>query len=246
MIHESRNLKRALLLFALLAFWVSALVPALADEGEQVLDRKTIMEAARSYLLNNMDWDPSDVEVTVDYTGQEVILPQGQVSMEFKLTGNRHPLGHTLLSLVVRVDGELKRKMWLNANVDVFFAVVQASRTVPRDRILDPGDIEIVRVRSSRPLHNIIYDPEEVIGKRAVRDIDTGQTLSPFMLKQVPVVQRGDRVLLVAESGRIRITAPGLVRETGFRGSMIQVENLQTKKNVYGTVIDAKTIKVEF
>lgn len=244
--HESRTIKGALLLLALLAFWVVSLTPVMAEEENQILTREKIVESARNYLLNSMDWNPNDVDISVNYTGREIDLPAGRLDMEFQLTGNRHPVGHTLLSLVVRVDDEVKRKIWLNANVEVFFAVVQASRAVPRDRILSPGDVEIVRVRSSRPLRNIIYDPEEVIGKRAVRDIDLGQTFSPYMLKQVPLIKRGDRVLLVAESGRIRITAPGLAREVGFKGSMIQVENLQTNKTIYGTVVDSKTIKVEF
>lgn len=130
--------------------------------------------------------------------------------------------------------------------MEVFFDVVQATRTVPRDRILSPGDVEIVRVRSSHPLRNIIINAEEAIGKRAVRDIDLGQNLSPYMLKQVPLINRGDRVIILAEKGRIRITAPGLAREVGFKGAIIQVENLQTNKTIYGTVIDSKTIKVEF
>lgn len=243
---DCKKIKPFLLLLAFLILWAVTLTPALAVEEDQTLSGKQISDLARIYLLNNMDWDPNDVEVTVDYTGRAIDLPSGKMDLDFKLTGNRHPLGHTLLSLVVRVDDEIQRKVWINANVDVYFSVIQASRAVPRDRILSPGDIEIVRVRSSQPLHNIIYNPEEAIGKRAISDINLGQTLSPYMLKQVPLINLGDRVLLVAESGRIRITAPGLAREVGFKGSMIQVENLQTNKTIYGTVVDSKTIKVEF
>ncbi len=219
--------------------------PAIAEES-QVLTGEVVAEAARIFLLQEMDWDPNDVEVSIDYSGKALDLPEGKMKLEFQLAGKRRPIGRAPLSLVVRVDGEMKRKIWLNANVKVFFDVVQTTRPVPRNRVLTSGDVEIVRVMSSRPMRNIIYDPGEVIGQKAVRDIEHGQNISPYMVKRVPLVKRGDRVLIVAEGGRLRITAPGVVREPGFKGTMVQVQNQQTKKIIYGTVVDAKTIKVEF
>ncbi len=233
--------------------WLSGLIVFLllstssAFGGEsQVLTGETIRNAARNYLLNEMDWNPNDVEVSVDYTGKTLTLPEGELKLDFQLAGNHRPIGRIPLSLVLRVDGEMQRKVWLNASVNVFFDVVQTTRPVPRDRVLKPGDVEIVRVMSSRPLRNIIYDPNEVIGQKTVRDIDHGQNISPYMVKRVPLVKRGDRVLIIAEGGRLRITAPGVVKEPGFKGTIVQVENQQTKKTIHGTVIDAKTIKVEF
>ncbi len=214
--------------------------------GFQELTGETITGSARNYLLNEMDWNPNDVEVNVDYTGKALSLPEGELKMDFQLAGNHRPIGRIPLSLVIRVDGEMVRKIWLNAKVNVFFDVVQTTRPVPRNRVLTPGDVEIVRVMSSRPLRNIIYDPNEVIGQKTVRDIDHGQNISPYMVKRVPLVKRGDRVLIVAERNRLRITAPGVVKEPGFKDTIVQVENQQTKKIIHGTVIDAKTIKVEF
>ena len=233
--------------------WFSGLIVFLmlstsfAFAGEpQVLTGKVIQESARNYLLKEMDWNPSDVEVSVDYTGKDISLPEGELNLEYQLAGKKRPIGRIPLSLILRVDGEMKRKVWLNASVNVFFDVVQTTRPVPRNRVLKPGDVEIVRVMSSRPLRNIIYDPSEVIGQKTVRDIDHGQNISPYMVKRVPLVKRGDRVMIIAEGGRLRITAPGVVKEPGFKDTIVQVENQQTKKIIHGTVIDAKTIKVEF
>ncbi|QPJ61413.1 MAG: flagellar basal body P-ring formation protein FlgA [Candidatus Nitronauta litoralis] len=233
--------------------WLSGLImvlllctpPVFAGEYQE-LTGATITESARNYLLNEMDWDPNDVEVKVDYTGKALSLPEGELKMDFQLAGNHRPIGRIPLSLVLTVDGEMIRKIWLNARVNVFFDVVQTTRPVPRNRVLTSGDVEIVRVMSSRPLRNIIYDPNEVIGQQTVRDIDHGQNISPYMVKRVPLVKRGDRVLIVAERNRLRITAPGVVKEPGFKDTIVQVENQQTKKIIHGTVIDAKTIKVEF
>ncbi len=232
-------------LSALIAWALLSTTPVFAGES-QVLTGEAIRESARNYLLTAMDWNPNDVQVSVDYAGKPIALPEGELNMEYQLAGKTRPVGRVPLSLVLKVDGEMKRKIWLNASVNVFFDVVQATRPVPRNRVLTAGDVEIVRVMSERPLRNIIYDPEEVIGQKALRDIDHGQNISPYMVKRVPLVNRGDRVLIIAEGNRLRITAPGVVKEPGFKDTIVQVENQQTKKIIYGTVVDAKTIKVEF
>lgn len=95
-------------------------------------------------------------------------------------------------------------------------------------------------------MHNVIYDPTKVIGFKAIRDLDPGMTVSPYMVQQVPIVKQGDRILLVAQRGHLRVTAPGVVKENGYKNSTIQVENLQTRKMIYGTVVDSKTVNVEF
>jgi flagellar basal body P-ring formation protein FlgA len=59
-------------------------------------------------------------------------------------------------------------------------------------------------------------------------------------------VKKGDRVMLVVEKGSMKITVPGVVKEKGFKNSLIQVQNLQTKKTVFGQVVDPQTVKVNF
>jgi flagellar basal body P-ring formation protein FlgA len=62
-----------------------------------------------------------------------------------------------------------------------------------------------------------------------------------------PLVKRGDVVLVVAESGGLRITTLGMVKQReGRRGERIRVENIDSKKSLYGRVLDAKTVKVDF
>ena len=228
-------------------WWILALIGsgALAEET-QTLDHNTIQEGGKQYLLQQLAQDPNDVAVTVDFTGRDLEVPAGRLELDYQLLNATPTVGRVPMSLVVRVNGETIRKVWLNAQVEAFFDVVRTTRPVPRDRVISPNDVEIVRVRSAQPLHNVVYNPEEVIGFKTISDLDPGQTLSPFMVKQVPLVKQGDRVLLVAERGKLRITAPGVVKENGHKNSMIQVENLATKKTVYGTVVDSKTVNVEF
>jgi flagellar basal body P-ring formation protein FlgA len=61
-----------------------------------------------------------------------------------------------------------------------------------------------------------------------------------------PMVKRNDRVSIVAESGSLRITAMGEVRESASRGERVKVVNLGSNKEIFARVVDPKTVQVEF
>ena len=243
---NSKMFSRVLLFLALFMGGFPGPAPSTWAKETQTLEHRVIVEQARTYLLSQLPLDPNDVSISVEYTGEDLVLPAGKVDLQYKLIAANPGVGRVPMGLEISVDGRLIRKIWLNARVEAFFDVVRTTRPVPRGRLIGPGDIEIVRVRSAQPLHNVVYNPEEVIGLKALSDLDPGQTLSPFMVKRVPLVKRGDRVLLVAERGPLRVTAPGVVKENGHKNATIQVENLQTRKIIYGTVVDSKTVNVEF
>jgi flagella basal body P-ring formation protein FlgA len=60
------------------------------------------------------------------------------------------------------------------------------------------------------------------------------------------LVQRGDLVKIVARSEALQLTAQGITKARGRRGERIRVENIDSKKQVYATVVDAATVEVQF
>ena len=103
-------------------------------------------------------------------------------------------------------------------------------------------EMELARLPS-----NIITDYDEILGKRTKRAIDANTVLRPDLIEFPPLVKRGDVVMVVAESGGLRITTLGVVKgRSGRRGERIRVENLDSKKSIYARVMDANTVKVDF
>ena len=51
---------------------------------------------------------------------------------------------------------------------------------------------------------------------------------------------------MVAERGGMKVSVMGVVQETGYEGSVVQVENMESKKKVYGWVVDSGTVQVKF
>ena len=146
----------------------------------------------------------------------------------------------------IKVNDKFRRKIWLTSKVKYFKEVLRTTRQLQRGMVINPKDIELTQVDALRYGQRTFINPEEVIGLMMVRDVGKGNILKLGMLKKPAVVKRGDRVLIMVKMGPMKITTPGIVREKGFKGSMVRVQNIQSKKEVYGRVVDSKTIKVNF
>jgi len=95
-------------------------------------------------------------------------------------------------------------------------------------------------------MRNTISDERDIVGHRLIRNIDKGETLLTHMIQKVPLVKNGDRILIIVQKGSLRVTAPGVVRQNGFKNETVRVENLQSNKIILGTVLDSKTIQINF
>ena len=93
---------------------------------------------------------------------------------------------------------------------------------------------------------NVLSDPEAAIGKRTKRALGAQMPLRADSIELPPLVKRGDLVTIIAESNKLKITTLGQVKRKGRLGERIPVVNLDSKKLLHATVVDANTVKVEF
>ena len=57
---------------------------------------------------------------------------------------------------------------------------------------------------------------------------------------------RGDKILIMAQKGGMTITTPGILKEDGYENAMVRVLNIESKKVIYGRLVDSNTVKVRF
>lgn len=233
----------AVLVFAFLMFsWENA---AFA-KGGQVLKASDIEKRALEFLADQIPWDPEMTDVAVEYKGKDIILPPGDLELNFRLPGNAMRAGRFSLSATLRVGEAVKKRIRMEARVIRSIQVVKAMRRVGRGEILTAGDVAVEIVKSNRSFRGKAARLEDVVGFEAVRNLIKGRAIRVNSLRKPPMVKKGGPVTLIVESGSMRITAPGIAREKGFKGGLVQVLNLQTQKTVFGRVVDSQTIKVNF
>jgi len=95
-------------------------------------------------------------------------------------------------------------------------------------------------------LLNMINRMEDIVGTQAAHNLQMGRNIGYSSVKRPPLIDQGDRILIVAEKGSMRITTPGLARKGGFKDAVIPVMNLQSNKVIYARIVDKNTVEVTF
>lgn len=246
--YHKRSHIRKYLLFLLMSFLFSPiLISSLAwAEAKHVLPKEIIEQEGKKFLKNTLLWEQDRMEIDVVYEGKSPLIPQGNVTLQYKLPGNKRRVGRVPFMGFVKVDGIIKKRLRLYANVKVTYDVFRSVRSLKRGHVIQSGDVELVILKSDKILRNIISDDSELIGYRLIRNMERGEPIYNRMVRRVPLVKSGDRILIIAQRGKLRVTAPGVVKENGFKNDTVKVQNIQSRKMLFGTVVDARTIRINF
>lgn len=206
-----------------------------------------VLEArAIEYVQANIPWDKNTTEIKIEYGGKDVVLPRGVVDMDFNLPVRRVRTGRFPLTVRITVDNVLKKRLRMTAHVTHFTPVVKTLRPINRGEILTDENVVVEVMPSNRIVRSAMTSLDDVVGNQAIRNMGMGRIITSSAINKPTLVKKGDQVTIIAQSGAMKITAPGIVRQKGFKNSLVKVLNIQTQKTIFGMVQDAKTVKVNF
>jgi flagella basal body P-ring formation protein FlgA len=175
-----------------------------------------------------------------------VPLPDGKISLQQYQKGKRRFEGHVSLIVVVKINGVVKNKVKLSGWVDIFQPVVCASRDLKRGERINEDDLYLVKRNISHLSSKILTDMNKIIGLMAKHNVKKDSCLKEWMFEKFPIVDKGDIVTILAESGDLKVTAPGRVLMKGYEGELVKVENLMSKKEIYAKVVNGSMVAVDF
>lgn len=117
-------------------------------------------------------------------------------------------------------------------------------RLMPGDLITE-RDIQWRRVPARQATMTTVTRIDELIGYTPRRPIMPGQAIR--MTDVVPdyVIQKGDLVTLLLQTGNMTLTARGHALQRGAKGDVIRIRNTQSKKTVEAKIVAADTAVVK-
>lgn len=176
---------------------------------------------------------------------ESVILPKGRVTYKVVGPQNRRLVGRCPLAVEFSVNGHSHKKVWTSVTIEVLGTVVLTRKPLGRFKPITEDDIVLQTMDLANLPHDVVTRPETVLGKRTKRAIGTQIPLRTNLVELPPLVNRGDIVVIVAESRGLKITAQGQVKRKGRLGERIPVVNVDSNKVLYARVIDANTVQVD-
>lgn len=142
---------------------------------------------------------------------------------------------------VINADGKVVRQVAASVFVDVWKAVPAAARIMNRGERITPEKLTFVR-------KNIAYMTQAWDGKggpwRVKRPIGRGQAISRDSIEALPAVSRGDRVDLVYQGKRVRLTVEVEALDDARIGQQVEVKNLQSNRRIIATVVSPDKVMV--
>ena len=119
--------------------------------------------------------------------------------------------------------------------------VVVARTALSPGTILTSSNTHQVLMDSNRLRSSVFTNPEDVLGARAKRRMRPGQAFQPQLLC---FVCKGDRIVITANSGGLKIKTSGVAQQDGNVGDTILVRNTSSKKVISAVVADINKVNV--
>ncbi|MDA8163407.1 MAG: flagellar basal body P-ring formation chaperone FlgA [Desulfobacteraceae bacterium] len=239
---------RAMLILPLVAMIFLLPLMAVAEERQpRILGGEELAAIFREIVLADASFPAKDLEIT-GFTAEPstLMIPAGAVGYRLINQVHGEHLGRKGLQVAILVDGKEFGTVRMQGDLKLFGEVACAAKAMPRDTVLSADDINVVRRDITFLGAGVVTDAKAVVGKRLRVSVQPGAILYNRNIEEVPLVQRGDLVTIVARSGQLEVTAPGQARNAGASGDLIPVKNLMSRKIIQAKVQQPGLVEVEF
>jgi flagella basal body P-ring formation protein FlgA len=212
----------------------------------QFIDNDTLFRFYADYIATKLENQGSDYKILRFKVIGNGPLPEGDWEIDMMNRNNNDLMGYVSLSAIVRVNEKQERRLVLSGWIDRFEEVVCTAGPLERGTILTEADLRLERRNVSKLPADVMTSLEFLVGKRLKRAAKAGTVLLAHRVEVPPLINKGDRVTIVAESDSLLITAVGVAKEKGSAGEQILVKNLLNNKEIAASVVDSGTVKVHF
>jgi flagellar basal body P-ring formation protein FlgA len=117
-------------------------------------------------------------------------------------------------------------------------------------RALRPGDlirkddIEWQHVRAGDVRTNLVTEAAQIVGQEARRPLRAGSPIRISDLREPVTIKKGETVTMMYRTPVMLLTASGRASQSGARGDIIRVVNIQTDKTIDARILGPDRVEV--
>lgn len=230
----------ALMLLAMLALVNTAFAANANIYAKQ--DVAVLKEKIESYLTTQTVGYPGVVSVTVAAIDSNINLA-ACVSPEVFLPAGSRAWGKTTVG--VRCSAPTSWTIYAQAKVSVKAQYLAAALPLAQGHVMTEQDIVVQEGDLAQLPSGVLTSPSEVVGRTVSMSMIAGSVLRQDMLKQVPVVQQGQSVLLTSSGEGFTVAAEGKALKNANEGQVVQVK-VQSGQVISGIARLGGKVEVSF
>ncbi len=195
------------------------------------------------YIENNKNNLPeAEIRFIPNSLPLPFVLPTGDLTQEV-IPSNPGILSSSRFSIIFRVDNKVVKNMSVLGKIEALAPVVVSTGSLKRGTILRPENLTKTAMDIGT-MNSPGFDMDNFIGKKLNRSLRAGTPVLLSMVEALPIIQRGERVKIVINSGALHLTATGLAHSNGILNQMIRVQNINSNKIIYCRVAAPGLVEV--
>ena len=207
-----------------------------------------IAQKAKEYLLDFLPMDDRETTVELGRIPANQWVPKRRDKIDLNITLIDTSKDRGKIELVVSASSEGKRffKVPVYFNVRVFEFVAIAKRKMRRMQQITRENIYIARRDTTRMRGVAFSSIDDLKGMTTTAPVLANTILTDHMVEIPPTISQGSLVKLIVQKSGFKIVTKGLAQQTGYKGEVIRVKNINSKKMLYGTIVDSDSVHVVY
>tara|TARA_Y100001001_G_scaffold19976_1_gene17239 strand:- start:1045 stop:1758 length:714 start_codon:yes stop_codon:yes gene_type:complete len=210
--------------------------PSWAETSDQ-----SLVESVQQFLYQEAQ--ALGQEAVINIAPPSPHLPTCIQPTPFLTNPNQAPIGR--VSVGVRCGADGRQVRYLQAEVGVIGSYVVASQDIDRDTLVTAAMLDQREGNLSDLSSQTLTDQADIVGKVAQRPIRSGSTFQAHFLQAPSLVERGQRVTVIAEGAGFRVSREGEALADGAQGETIRVR-FGSRETMTARVIGQGTLMVDF
>ncbi|WP_269449418.1 MULTISPECIES: flagellar basal body P-ring formation chaperone FlgA [unclassified Halomonas] len=182
-------------------------------------------------------------DVVINLRAPSPHLPACADPEPFLTNQNDAPLGR--VSVGVRCGTDSRQVRYLQAEVDVIGSYMVAAEDIERGSQITPDMLREEGGNLGDLSSRAITEPDDIIGKIARRPIASGTTMQTHFIQAPHLVERGQRVKVIAEGSSFRVSREGEALENGAMDDKVRVR-FDSREVLSARVVERGTLMVDF
>lgn len=183
------------------------------------------------YLNSQISWPEGSWELSVLNSDDKIKLLDKPYHVEFKGINNNRPKGQFSFQMAIIQGGKVLRGP-IRCEAKVSLPVVLAASPIMRGELITPDKCVVKTVDVTHYGITPCDSLSQVVGKRAIRQIQAGNVLTNQWLQELPIVEKGDPIRIISSINKVKVAVDAVARESGAIGEKIWAENAASHKMV--------------
>ena len=207
-----------------------------------------IAQKAKEYLLDFLPMDGRETTVEIGRVPADQWVPRRRDKIDFYITLVDTSKDRGRIELIVSASSNgklfLKYRFILTSGY-LNLSLLQRRKHAANNQLTEEN-VFIARRETTRIRGMAFSSINDLKGMTTTTSVQPHTILTDYMVETPPTMKQGSIVKLIVKKSGFKIVTKGLAQQTGYKGEVIKVKNLDSKKMLYGKIINSDSVQVIF